>query len=75
MADLMDRSNGSILLNVCFNRLVQDWKLDSIADFLSLMYALNFGNDVEDRMMTDVYFRWGMQGSPQNCFLWLGCIP
>lgn len=47
MADLMDSSNGSILSNVYFIRLVRDWEHDSIADFPSLLYALNFSNDVE----------------------------
>lgn len=50
VADLLVCSNGSFHWNICFLRAALDWEMGMLAHFFDSLYAMSFGNVLEDRM-------------------------
>lgn len=50
MEEHLCRQNGDLHCDVLFTRLIQDWELESLQSFYSILYSTNIGQNGEHRM-------------------------
>ena len=51
MEENLCRQNEDLHCDVLFTRLIQDWELESLQSFYSLLYSVNISQNGEDRMV------------------------